>query len=165
MFKNASQSSQLRAVNRVLQSTQNDSGIDPSVWKKEDADLLNAEYEDLVSQKQDLQLLASNVRAQISLAACQRREIGRSLSSATWANLQQQNVDLKSRMVALDKKITLIKRKLRTATEWDANKREAERQNSFEFAFFTMAKEMLSDPVFNRITTAALHRLSITKGE
>lgn len=160
MFRRASDNSQFRALNRVLNSSMNEAGIDPDVFHTDAAHFHNQEYESLKAQKHELQVLKANIRTQISLACAQKRATGKVLCLETWSHLQQTNLDISCRMAEIDKKICKIKQQLKIIKDKNERNKRFESQNNFEFVFFSTAKEMLSDPVFNRITTATLHRLS-----
>lgn len=160
MFKRASDNSQFRAINRVLNSSMNEAGIDPDAFYSDVAHLHDQEYESLKAQKHQLQVLKANIRTQISLACAQKRATGKMLCLETWSHLQQTNLDISCRMAEIDKKICQTKQEIKKLNNRNEREGRFESQSNFEFVFFSMAKEMLSDPVFNRITTATLHRLS-----
>ena len=148
-FKGTSESSQRRTVQAaersrpVLDRTTFKSPLDPV-----------SERDALVARKIELQKKLSAVRSDLNEAQIRRfnKEVGRLVPAAIVARWENEKKDLVQEMHDLE--ITLMSFKRRRANEAESNTKE------FAEVFKQLAKEMLADEVYDRLTVATIHRMS-----
>lgn len=146
MYKNTSRSMQHYTVSRAINSRANREGIDSDVLKHNKCDSLRLE---LVDRKKDLEIKIGKLTLQIKIAKDRHwRGSHDQLDFTVYERMEQQRANLLNEIRDIDKRLTQLK----------MQKVEQARPDRISSAFVTLAKEMLAEPIFNRIMVAALHR-------
>jgi hypothetical protein len=154
MFKNNSENMQTRTRRQAEHSTANTGGIDMSAF---DEDTLKTHDRILGEQVNQIEIKLARVKALLAEADLRRGTWGgRTIGPGALARVQQEKRLLLGELNAA--------RTERMKFHNEVNRRNAEgrKENNKEFGevFHRMAKEMLAGPVYDRIVTATLHRMS-----
>lgn len=150
-FKNTSENTQRREVNRVLNSTSNTGGIDPSVFKP----VLppeRTERDKLIDRKQALQEKNSKLSAQI--ASAKRRHFFKERGTVTLDTVLKWEEDRRSTA----REITEIDRAL-TNMRVDKHLASITEKQNFDAVFVQVAKEKLAEPVYKELARLVRERL------
>ena len=150
MFKTTSNNMQSRDRRAVTEHTGNTAGIDESVWKPNDE--TRVQRADLVAKKQKLEIEISRLNANIAEAQIRRGSFnhGRAVRVDHLADWHARKAELVREMQSVEAALS----KIRLAM----SHRKPQEDRTFERTFMVVAKEMLAEPVYQRIITATLHR-------
>jgi chaperonin cofactor prefoldin len=153
MYKSTAGSAQSRTVRAALHSTENRNGVDSTVWK--DA---RDEIEDRIGRakqaKVEVTKRLARIKADISQGLNERQLTGRRVNPHVWSKMLTEKAQLTHRIQEIEGELIAAKR----ARE-EAERARPEKPINFQSAFVVMAKEMLAEPVYQRIRLAALHRM------
>lgn len=153
MFKGASSYEQGRTRRVATESTRNE-GIDPTTFKGG----LEAERDRLVSQKSRVAAELTEVNARLKRARGTYSATGRSgVTRGTLQHWESIRVAKVKQLAALDKKLTEVNTEIRSARVEGNPQRDPQ---AFGNCFARVAKEMLAEPVYERLRIAALHMMS-----
>jgi hypothetical protein len=148
MFKRTSENMQSRQRRQSLDSRDNSAGIDETVFK--DPEEQRAQ---LIIQKGELQSKSSSLNAQIKLA--RRRYTFREPGTVPLRTVERWEIERQgicAQITAIDKRLTEMK------VDYSAASRRRREADGFAETFKEVAREMLADPVFQRLITATIHR-------
>jgi DNA-binding transcriptional regulator YiaG len=148
MFKASSDNSQFRARRRALSSIANSEGFDQSIFRGSDTD---DPYRELVNKKKNLQSQISKIKAQISLAKM------RYAQNLTGQVSHKQLMKWESDRAKIAKSLSDIDAAL-SEMNFDRKIKGLEEHKSFCETFMSVAKEILVEEAYHRISIAAVHR-------
>jgi hypothetical protein len=151
MFQKSSGNAQARTERKATFSRANEHGIDPTAFKETDV----GSYDALVEKKRKLELQIADIKARISKAASNKYASGKLVDRTIWNRWQADLVDCKKRIVEVEAEL----QKARAQRRAQQARGDELHRGSFEFHFAQLAKELLAEPVYNRVATAALHRM------
>lgn len=146
MFKGLSNNTQTRQRRGALESRANTGGVDETVFR--DPQEHRAQ---LVLKKGELQTKSSALNAQIKLA--RRRYTFREPGTVPLRTVERWEIERQgicAQITALDKRLTEMKVDLSAVKERE--------RDGFAETFKEVAREMLAEPVFQRLITATIHR-------
>jgi hypothetical protein len=146
-----SHTSEGRAERKAAFSRANEHGIDPTAFKETDT----ASFDALTEKKRKLEVQIADIKARISKATSNKYATGKMIEPATWNRWQDDLVNCKRQIVEVEAEL----QKARAQRRVEQAKADELHRGSFEFHFAQLAKEMLAEPVYNRVATAALHRM------
>lgn len=150
MYKASSDNLQSRALRSVLNSKENSAGIDP--------DVLSAEKIDLINRKRMLEADISEMSARITRAKSNSYNGGGHTSPRTYLRWNLDKVEKTREINQIEARLAEIKstfNKISPKNEWSDDQ-----YMRFFKAFHKTAKDMLADPVYERLRIAAWHRAS-----
>jgi hypothetical protein len=188
MYKSLSEAMQERQRRNIATSTRNTAGVDETVWKNNDnkpqpkpkpppveppevaLDDPDEERVRLVALKLELENSQRKVVNDIGWADRNYRRHGRRADN--YHDLLRQRDANLDRLNELQQKLVAIKLKVRRkAEDADRKRTEARKQattldgGTLAETFMQLAKEMLADPVYQRVMVAAIHRLRERAGK
>jgi signal transduction histidine kinase len=111
------------------------------------------QYDKLIFQKRQFEVELSNLNQTLSRAKAQAYHTKNYMPPAAWKRTQDRMAQLRKEILAIEKQLLPI-REERKRIAADINR-------SFDVLFRTVAKEILAEPVYERIFTAAVHRAKI----
>jgi hypothetical protein len=154
MHKSAARYEQSRTVRAVIDQRRNDH-VDPAAFASDDE--WTAARDRLVVEKRVLEADAVDLKARIVRAQRHRGRDGkRVVPSATTRSWEVARTTVVKRISEIEAALVDLKARRPTRTDdWGADE-----HRRFSFLFYRAAKEMLAEPVFERVRIAALHRFA-----
>lgn len=154
MFKKTSQSTQSRVFRTATESRKNEAGIDPASFQGKVEESLESRKNRIIREK---------MQAETKLAML-NNSIAQAKNNFTTNSRNQAGYDFlakaQSQRGALIRKVSWCQRQVAEIKREELAQRNEEviEEQRFSDVFMEMAREMLAEPVYNRIMVAAVHR-------
>jgi hypothetical protein len=146
MANNESDNMVSRARRAVVDGTKSD-GFDVDTFKPSD---VKGEYDRLVFEKRELEIELSRLNQSIQRAKAQAYHNKNFMPPAAWKRTQDRICELRSKIMQKERELLPLKAERR--------KLKDEYESSFDRLFRNVARELLAEPVYERVFAAAVHR-------
>lgn len=150
MYKNASRNKQHAAFTSATQSTRNEAGVDPETYPSN----LQLRRRELIEKKQGMEEKLGKLSLQIRIARANYGGHGGegAVAYEHYTRMEREKANLIREMRQIEKVLSRMKIDM-------LQQHPGDEESHLAKAFMKMAREMLAEPVFNRILVAATHRI------